>query len=226
MLSQHSVQWTGWTEDSEIIRIMKVKIIALTALLTLGLPLAAQDGFSRFVEKISSNVVSFDYAYTLNALKGSGKVRMNGSSYFITGDGLEIRSDGRTTWTTDLEAKEIVVEDAGSQDLTVGLNPALLLANASAIFRLSSESEASISGKKALRLTLKPRTDDSGLSSMTVLLNASDLSLISADIVQDDGKTIKIAVSSFAFTGKDGDTAKYGVELSAYDRSWVVTDLR
>lgn len=84
-------------------------------------------------QKSEEECVAVDYEFTatMSGVKtsGEGKVRIQGNSYHMSGNGLEIYCDSETTWMIDGSAKEVFVESAESQSAGYLANPALLLMN-------------------------------------------------------------------------------------------------
>ncbi len=75
--------------------------------------------------------MSFSYDYVTNGtvpLKGEGKVVVQDASFILLGDGLDVRCDGKSVWTMDSVAKEVVVDAVGSDCSDYVEYPALLLA--------------------------------------------------------------------------------------------------
>ena len=50
---------------------------------------------------------------------------VQGSAYLLTGDGLEVRSDGTVRWTLDRAAKEAIIEGVDAADVIS--NPAAIV---------------------------------------------------------------------------------------------------
>ena len=62
------------------------------------------------------STISCTYSYVMKGdvpIKDSGKALLFGNKYHTTANGLEIWSDGSTTWTVDKEAKEVYIAPAG-----------------------------------------------------------------------------------------------------------------
>lgn len=80
-----------------------------------------------------SECVSVDYEFSsdMSGVKavGSGNVILQGNSYHMQGNGVEIYCDGTSTWLIDEYAKEVLVESADSEEAGYLANPVLLLMN-------------------------------------------------------------------------------------------------
>lgn len=97
-------------------------------------PEAQQQSFlDSLIQKSGSGCVLVDYEFTatVSGIKtiGEGKVEIQGNSYHMKGNGMEIYCDGSSTWLIDEAAGEVVVEDADTQSAGYLANPVLLLMN-------------------------------------------------------------------------------------------------
>ena len=86
-----------------------------------------------FRHKASTECLSVDYEYStvISGLKavGAGTVEVQGNTYHMKGNGIEIYCDGSSTWLIDQAASEVVIESADSKDAGLLANPILLLMN-------------------------------------------------------------------------------------------------
>lgn len=75
--------------------------------------------------------VSYEFETMVSGMKavGEGLVHIQGNSYHMKGNGIEIYCDGTSTWMIDGLAKEVFIEAAESQSAGYLANPALLLMN-------------------------------------------------------------------------------------------------
>lgn len=75
--------------------------------------------------------VEYDYSTTVSGFKtiGEGVIRIQGNSYHMKGNGMEIFCDGASTWLIDENAKEVLIESAASADAGYLANPVMLLMN-------------------------------------------------------------------------------------------------
>ena len=95
--------------------ITRIFIAAAVALLALPqVTFAKSKTLDTFVSKVSSSLVSFDYSFTMPTKKakmtGNGSVKVQGTSFIVDGNGLEIWCDGVTRWTIDRISEEALVE--------------------------------------------------------------------------------------------------------------------
>lgn len=75
--------------------------------------------------------VDYEFATVISGVNttGEGSVEVQGDSYHMSGNGIEIYCDGNTTWMIDDYAKEVFIEAADSQSAGFLANPVLLLMN-------------------------------------------------------------------------------------------------
>ena len=83
------------------------------------------------VEKANAESIKVDYEYatTISGFKtiGEGVIHIQGNSYHMFGNGMEIYCDGASTWVIDDVAKEVMIESAASADAGFLANPVMLL---------------------------------------------------------------------------------------------------
>ena len=89
--------------------------------------------FDIFRNKASEECVSIEYEFSTtmsgHKVTGEGHVEVQGNSYHMQGNGLEIFCDGTTTWLIDEAAEEVFIESADSNDSGYLANPIMLLMN-------------------------------------------------------------------------------------------------
>ena len=73
--------------------------------------------------------VDYEYSTLLSGFKtvGNGSVEIQGNSYHMKGNGMEIYCDGSTTWLIDEIAQEVLIESADTKEAGILANPILLL---------------------------------------------------------------------------------------------------
>lgn len=82
--------------------------------------------------KNSSNecvYVEYEFTTAMSGVKtsGDGEIHIQGNSYHMKGNGVEIFCDGTSTWLIDEVAGEVVIESATSKDAGFLANPVMLL---------------------------------------------------------------------------------------------------
>ena len=75
--------------------------------------------------------VEYEFSTEMAGFKavGDGSLEIQGTSYHMTGNGVEIYCDGTSTWVIDEDASEVVIEAADSRDSGFLANPVILLMN-------------------------------------------------------------------------------------------------
>ena len=132
-----------------------LKIILTAVLLSLGFASFGQERIP-LLDKAPGHRVSFDYSYLLS-LKGeemhevtSGKMVVEDNCFNLSGLGLIVLSDGKSRWTIDNEAKEVLVEEVDEDDVIT--NPALII---SSYKGFGDNLKVNSSGPDSLDLTLR-----------------------------------------------------------------------
>ncbi len=185
-----------------------------------ALPLRADDVFDRFVRKVTSSDVRI--CYVLSVRGGgtdAGVAELCGNSYRLEGEGFDIRCDGKTVWTVDSSAKEVVVEDAASGGASLS-NPASLLADMKSSFRLVNSGEAVYKGRKYHGVRLVP-VGKSELSSVELFFDKENLT--ASTFTLSDGSIVDFEFPEVSFLEKK---VTFSFDTSSLDSSWVVSDMR
>lgn len=207
---------------------MKRYIYVIVLILLAAQVLKAQENtpLVRFYDNLLSSCVEFDMSYSIRMsgvkLDGKGVLELQGDSWILVGNGMEIRCDGKTLWTVDPESKEVVI-DSLSDDITAGIitNPAVMLINLRELFSLR-EVLPTKEGK-SLIYTLYPKAE-SEVSFVNMEILKGDSSLKQLTFSLEDGTSAVVNISSTK-SGKK-KPAEYFSRSVNYDSSWIVTDLR
>lgn len=207
---------------------MKRYIYVIVLILLAAQALKAQENtpLARFYDNLLSSCVEFDMSYSIRMsgvkLDGKGVLELQGDSWILVGNGMEIRCDGKTLWTVDPESKEVVI-DSLSDDITAGIitNPAVMLINLRELFSLR-EVLPTKEGK-SLIYTLYPKAE-SEVSFVNMEILKGDSSLKQLTFSLEDGTSAVVNISSTK-SGKK-KPAEYFSRSVNYDSSWIVTDLR
>lgn len=207
---------------------MKRYIYVIVLILLAAQVLKAQENtpLARFYDNLLSSCVEFDMSYSIRMsgvkLDGKGVLELQGDSWILAGNGMEIRCDGKTLWTVDPESKEVVI-DSLSDDITAGIitNPAVMLINLRELFSLR-EVLPTKEGK-SLIYTLYPKAE-SEVSFVNMEILKGDSSLKQLTFSLEDGTSAVVNISSTK-SGKK-KPAEYFSRSVNYDSSWIVTDLR
>ena len=95
----------------------------------------------RLYEKFADSCVELEYTYTSKIsgvnISGSGMLQIQGSMWHNEGNGIEIWCDGKTIWTADLAAEEVVIDSVSDASETELTNPALMFVHIKDLFNLS-----------------------------------------------------------------------------------------
>lgn len=184
--------------------------------------------------------VSFDYTYWVASGQGAalaqtseGSLVAQREAYFVTGLGLEVRSDEKTRWSIDPAAKEVLiesVEDAAAEDMF--LTPTLAVCRYQSFFSPKFVGRTFVADGYVDRydLTLKARS-------------SQEYSEVYLMVMTDDESDPEKVRLSFGFKGSDATWVEIrtGVlkfsDAKALDfyrpaanafagKEWIVTDLR
>ena len=208
-----------------------MKRIIASALVLCGIYMAAfaQDtsALKQLCAKMTENSATLNYSYTLSMsgvkTVGDGVLYVQDQSYVMQGNGLKIYCNGSTVWLVDEAGKEVIIESVSQEANSYLSNPVLLLANIEAIFSVS----APTSSGSSLTYKLTPKCD-CGIASGAVTLSAaggSSYVFSSGTFKMSDGGQFGVKIKSMTFSSKKPLTF-YNLDLSTFDSSWMITDLR
>lgn len=204
---------------------MNIALIYLSLILAVIMPLKASAQGQTLLDQLNSaftsHCVEMDCKYSIQTggivSKGECKVLIQGTSYVMQGNGLEIFCDGKSVWVLDSAAMEAVIEPVTDDSYSYMINPALLFRDMDKVFTVSASS-ASASGVK-----YQLKADDSCGIKNAVLHIASNAALRDAEFTLDDNDVIRITVlSQKSLPMKEQDSFR----PSPLSEDWVVTDFR
>ena len=185
-----------------------------------------KDPVSSFADRVAGSRVQFDYRYEMEdagmTMTGEGNVTVQGESYRISGDGLEIWCDGKAVCTVDDAAGEVVIEPvwAGSGAF---VNPAALVRNIGGGFLWDPDGRESVfSGREALEYDLTPVEPASDISGLKLCFTPDGTMLVGAEL-RTAKATVVFHLSSIRF-GQPGDGAEFSIP--SFGPEYFVTDLR
>ena len=209
-----------------MLRMLKMTLPAILMLLpfvAVAQDIASAQSLSRrFSDAEKGSCVTFSYSFTVRGnapVRGEGTAVLQGNMFIVKGNGMEIWCDGKSRWTADRTAKELIVEDVDGQ-ASIEANPALLISSLESSFRPTETAVESVSGKKLHKVSYVPSVK----GTLDVWFTDAAKPLIvklSASLGKKGVVDLKIssmsfgplrAASSFVFSGSDS--------------SWVITDLR
>lgn len=204
-----------------------VTFILMSFLLSVAGTAGAQDKslFDKLYSDIVSSCVSLDYTYDTEVsgirMTGNHSLEVQGKIWHLEGNGIEAWCDGESVWTTDPDAKEVIVEPVSDDDQGALTNPALLLTRLKDWFEVR-ESRNSADGKTILYI-LFPKADIN-IEYFNLNVRKSDGTIVSGSFAMDDGNAVTIKVASMVRTQKKPES--YFRPSQSFDSSWIVTDLR
>ena len=215
-----------------MLRMLKMTLTAILMLLPF-VAVAQYIGYAqslsrRFSDAERGSCVTFSYSFTMRGnapVRGDGTAVLQGNMFIVKGNGMEIWCDGKSRWTADRTAKELIVEDVDGL-ASIEANPALLISSLESSFRPTETAVESVSGsgKKLHKVSYVPSVKGTGVTALHVWFSDAAKPLIvklSASLGKKGVVDLKIssmsfgqlrAASSFVFGGSDS--------------SWVITDLR
>ena len=205
---------------------MKKTVVLLSLLFSSALYAQEESLFDTFYQNVSSSCAEIVYSYVTRVsginTNGQGTLLVQDGMWKVEGNGVQMYCDSAATWVVDPSSKEVVIEPASSDPSeTVITNPALMLSMAYALFTVT-ESRPSDDGK-AVIYALRPK-GESTIDYLNLEILKSGAVARRASVAYDDGTLIKIEVSSMKLTPKVSD--RMFRPQTAFDSSWIVTDLR
>lgn len=179
-----------------------------------------------FTDKVSESLVAFDYSFVSRlengaSMTGSGSAIVSGEMFSIRGNGLEIVCDGRTRWTMDTDAKEVIVEDVSGDGADYLANPALLLSHSGDAFEAVSSGNGRFNGRSAHVTRLRP-VAETGVGALAMYFAGEEL--IGVEVTAGDGTVTEFSISNLTFSSIVRDES--GFRPERFPEDWVVTDLR
>lgn len=189
---------------------------------------AAQSLSRRFSDAERGSCVTFSYSFTVRGnapVRGEGTAVLQGNMFIVKGNGMEIWCDGKSRWTADRTAKELIVEDVDGL-ASIEANPALLISSLESSFRPTETAVESVSGsgKKLHKVSYVPSVKGTGVTALDVWFTDAAKPLIvklSASLGKKGVVDLKISSMSFGPL-----RAASCFVFSGSDSSWVITDLR
>ncbi|OLY92867.1 Outer membrane lipoprotein-sorting protein [Cnuella takakiae] len=126
-----------------------------------------------------------------------GQVNMKGNKYKVTMGGLEIFSDGRTSWNFDKGANEVTVSgvDLGSSAMT----PQKLFTNFyDRDFLYKMNGEKKVAGKAVQEVELTPTDKSKPFHKVYVLVDKANKTIYSARFLEKSGNRYSYTINSLA----------------------------
>lgn len=213
------------------------RIFIAAAVALLALPQVASSAKSKtldaFVSKVSTSLVSFDYSFTMPSKKakmtGNGNVKVQGNSFFVDGNGLEIWCDGKTCWTVDRISEEALVESVDDSYDSYATNPALMISSIDNAFREVSFGASKFGGRPADASVLAPVRKGKGsmdIATLKLFFKSGTTALIGAEVTLNDGSVSNFTITNLRFEDPGKSKESFRFNEKTLDSSYVVTDLR
>lgn len=207
---------------------------AVASLLAMPQVLSAKSKtLSAFVDKVSVSLVSFDYSFTMPTKKarmtGEGTVKVQGGSFLVDGNGLEVWCDGATRWTIDRISEEALVESVDDSYDSYATNPALMIASIDNAFREESFGSSKFGGKVVDASVLTPANKGKGsmdIAGLKLFFKSGTTILIGAEVTLNDGSVSEFTITNLKFEGAGKTKESFRFDEKTLDSSYVVTDLR
>ncbi len=214
--------------------ITKIFIVAAVALFALPqTSFAKSKTLDAFVSKVSVSLVSFDYSFTMPTKKtkmtGNGSVKVQGTSFIVDGNGLEIWCDGKTRWTIDRVSEEALVESVDDSYDSYATNPALMIASIDNAFREESFGSSKFLGKAADMSVLSPVHKGRGsmdIAGLRLFFKSGTTTLTGAEVTLNDGSVSNFTITNLKFEEPGKSKESFRFNEKTLDSSYVVTDLR
>lgn len=187
---------------------MKSLLLISSLLLITAFGMAAQDPKAKeILDKVSQinrsyKTIQIDFTFTLNNPKtkasetNTGWVALKGKSYrlHMPAMGMDVFSDGKTTWSYLTEANEVNITEADPES-DAALNPANLFTIYEKGFRNTFAGEENVSGKASYVIDLVPETKKE-YSKVRLFIDKAKYEIIKAISYNKDGNTYTLALKN------------------------------
>lgn len=213
----------------------KTIIIVLALLASCFWAGAKSKTLERFIGKVSSSLVSFDYSFSMRSssskakMTGEGTVRIQGNAFMLEGNGLEVWCDGSERWTVDRVAEEALVEDVDDSGDSYATNPALMITAVDSAFNEISSGASRFQGKAADVSVLSPVVKGKysmDISGLKLFFKSGTSDLIGAEVKLNDGSVSEFVIKNLVFSDPLETRKSFRFDEKTLDDSYVVTDLR
>ena len=201
------------------------KIIMITAALLWVAAAAAQSAHCTALDKLydalSSSCVTMKCSYLIHVsntkMSGDAEVAVQGDSYTMVGNGLQVYCDGKKVWSVDSAAKEVYVESVDDLAANSLANPAALFMRLGTSFSVGSSSQSD--GKFLYGLSPKVYC---GVVAADLVLTPDGKPISAVFVLEDDIK-VEVTVESVAMEKtKPEDVFRPQVSFGS---DWIVTEL-
>ena len=142
----------------------------------------------------------------------------------MNGDGLEIWCDGKTRWTLDRAAGEMVIEAVDDfEEGIAAADPAIILSSLDTHFKVKSSVQES--GQE--KVSLDPVSGALGIADLAIWFRReAGLPVLSrARATMGDGTMLEFTFKSMSWSDKVPGS-DFSFDMSKAQKSWIITDLR
>lgn len=199
-------------------------IILAAALFSMAVAMAQtaqRTALDKLYDALSSSCVLMECSYSMNVsqtrLTGEAKVSVQGDSYTMIGNGMQVYCDGVKVWTVDSTTKEVYIESVEDMDTNSLANPAALFMRLGTSFDVVTATQ---SGRKfSYRLAPKEKC---GVVSADLVLSQEGKP-VSAYFVLEDSLKVEVTIISMDIEKiKPEDAFRPQVSFSS---DWIVIEL-
>ena len=196
-------------------------------------PTKSDPNAKKILDKVSAKFKTFkspqaSFSYVVENAQGKalstkkGTVMMRGSKYYVTMSGLEIFSDGKTSWSYDKSANEVTVNgvDGGSS-----MTPQKLFTNfydKDFFYKLNGEKK--MGGKTVQEIEMTPTDKTRPFHKVYVYVDKAASTIYSAKFLEKSGNRYSYTISSLKPNATVTD-AQFAFDKKKYPGVEVV-DLR
>lgn len=213
-----------------------LNIIPAFAMLAFCIPAGAKSStLASFIDKVSSSLVTFDYSFSMQTPKskskmtGSGKVKVQGTAFYMEGNGLEVWCDGSTRWTVDRLSEEALVESVDGSYDSYSTNPALLVTSVDEAFNEVSFGTSKFQGKTVDASVLSPvhaGKHSMDIAQLKLFFKSGTSILVGAEVKLGDGSVSEFSITGMEYSAKLEKEESFRFDEKTLEKSYVVTDLR
>lgn len=201
---------------------MKKYLIFATIALLAGAEAFAQTPIDRLRAMMSNEAVelkcSYEVALSGTKVTGVSDILIQGSRYFLSGNGLEVFCNGDDIWTVDYSTKEVIIEQISDEMESYVANPLLLLNELDKYFAVTGKTN-----RPGLTEYSLEAVRSCGVKKATVQISEGGI-IKSGSFALDDGNILDFKVTGFKPVPSRPES-DFRPQVS-FDSSWVVTDLR
>lgn len=206
---------------------MTRRLITSIAVLLLCLCVSGQNIVTDFVRTLDGKCASFDYSYSFSGqvpVSGNGSIQLQGGSFTMKGDGLEIYCDGVNRWTVDTEAEECYIEGVDTENLDIEANPALLVGAVDKAFKFQKVKSATFNGKSVSEAVLSPSPKGGNINEVSLFLTSAKVPA-GAILTLEDGTLITITIKNFNLAAPVA-AETFTLNTKKLSKNFIITDLR